>query len=84
MQLKSFQLFVFYISRSFVCIFFYIAVVSISHFILIRLIFDMNIVIIGYRKVIVILRNMFQSIHSPSSVSKRIIKTVNILNLHVS
>ena len=29
-------------------------------------------------------QNMFQSIHTSSSVAKSIIKTVNILNLHIS
>ena len=36
------------------------------------------------KTILFISQNMFQSIHTSSSVAKSIIKTVNILNLHVS
>ena len=36
------------------------------------------------KTILFIPQNMFQSIHTSSSVAKNIIKTVNILNLHVS
>ena len=44
---------VFYISRGFICNFIHIVVGCIFHFIVIRLVFDMNILIKGYRKVII-------------------------------
>ena len=36
------------------------------------------------KTILFISQNMFQSIHNSSSVAKSIIKTVNILNLHIS
>ena len=36
------------------------------------------------KTILFISQNMFQSIHTSSSVAKSIIKTVNILNLHIS
>ena len=36
------------------------------------------------KTILFISQNMFQSIHTSSSVAKSIIKTINILNLHIS
>ena len=43
---------------------------------------QVNILIL--KTILFISQNMFQSIHTSSSVAKSIIKTVNVLNLHVS
>ena len=43
---------------------------------------QVNILIL--KTILFISQNMFQSIHASSSVAKSIIKTVNILNLHIS
>ena len=43
---------------------------------------QVNILIL--KAILFILQSMFQSIHTSSSVAKSIVKTVNLLNLHVS
>ena len=44
----------------------------------------LNFIVLTLKTILFIPQNMFQSVHTSFSVAKNIIKTVNILNLHVS